>query len=434
MKLTARGMEKLAQERVTCERFVWDDDVPGLGLRMRPGGSRNWVFQYKLGKKHRRMTLGRLSAIGLAKAQDIARDLHAKVRLGGDPAADKADAREQAADTFDVIAKRFLEFKQGKIATAYHAEMTRHLLVNAKPLHEMPIKGVKRRHVAGLLSDLREAHGDSTADHVRASLSGFFTWALKEGLMGDDAGNPVAATHKEKPRSRERVLTIDELREVWEATADAADDYNEIVRLLILTLQRRDEIGGLARGEVGFGKSLITLPPARTKNRLEHKVPMAAPVIDALQKRPRIAGRTLFFGLGEGGYSGWSKAKGKLDARILDARRARLGKKAQPMPHWVLHDLRRTGDTLMNDDLGIDPHVVEAILNHISGAKSGKDGVAGVYNRAEYLAKKKAALDAWAAFVTTVVAVAPTPGDRPSERQADALTDEPAEGHRIPAE
>jgi integrase len=422
MKLTARIVEGLAKEKVTGEHFEWDDDVPGLGIRMRSGGSKNWVFQYKLGAKQRRMTLGALSAIGLTKAQETAKDLHARVRLGVDPAATKAESKERAAETFKVVAGRFLKFKEPKISAAHHGELTRHLNVDSKPLHELPIRGVKRRHVAGLLSETRQARGDSTADHLRASLSSLFTWTLKEGLMGDEAANPVTYTHREKPAARDRVLTIAEMREVWEATANQDDDYNQIVRLLMFTLQRRDDIADLKRvKETDFNTNLITLPPTRTKNKLEHKVPMSDPVVAILKRRKRIAGRNLFFGIGKGGYSGWSKAKEKLDQRILNARQAKLGKKAQPMT-WRLHDLRRTGDTMMNDILGIEPHVVEAILNHVSGAKTGKDGVAGVYNRAEYIAKKKAALATWAAFILAEVATSATLDNRPSEHQADVPT------------
>src|SRR5258708_19805419 len=140
MKLTARLVEGLAKEGVTAERFEWDDDITGLGGRMRPGGSRNWVFQHKLRKKDRRMTLGALTAVGLIKARDMAGDLHAKVKLGKDPAAEKAEAKEQAAETFDVIADRFLKFKEGKISADYHDEITRHLNGPPKPFHRSPAK------------------------------------------------------------------------------------------------------------------------------------------------------------------------------------------------------------------------------------------------------------------------------------------------------
>lgn len=139
--------------------------------------------------------------IGLVKAREMAGDLHAEVKLGQDPAAQKAEAKDQAADTFDVTADRFLKVKEGKISANYHGEMTRHLKEDAKPLHGLPVRMVKRRIVASLLSDLRESRSESTADHVRSSLSTFFTWVLKEGLMGDDAANPVTYTHKEKART-----------------------------------------------------------------------------------------------------------------------------------------------------------------------------------------------------------------------------------------
>jgi integrase len=427
MKLTARIVEKLADETVNAERIEWDDHLPGLGIRLRPGGSRNWVYQYKLGKKNRRMTLGSIKAVGLVRAREIAGELQAKVRLGQDPAAEKIEKKEQAAETFKVVAARFLKFKEGKISADYHVDVTRRLNDDAKSLHELPIKGVKRRHVASLLSDIRAERGDSTTDHLRAALSSLFTWALKEGLMGDEAANPVTQTHKEKPKTRKRVLTVSELGEVWTATADQGSDFNQIVRLLMFTLQRRDEIADLDRAkETDFHTNLITLPPTRTKNKLEHKLPMSAPVVAILKKRERIAGRNLFFGVGERGYSGWSKAKERLDQRILDARRVKFGKTAQPMPGWVLHDLRRTGDTMMNDVLAIEPHVVEAILNHVSGAKSSKDGVAGIYNKAEYIAKKKDALDRWATFILAEVATSTTPDDRPSAHRDGARIDEPA--------
>jgi hypothetical protein len=122
----------------------------------------------------------------------------------------------------------------------------------------------------------------------------------------------------------------------------------------------------------------------------------------------------------------------RLDQRIFDARRAKVCKRAMPM-FWRLLDLRRTGDTLMNDELGIDPHVVEAILNHVSGSKSAKDGVAGIYNKAAYLKMKKETLDAWAAFILAAVATSTTPDDRPSGHQDGARIDEPATALPSPA-
>jgi hypothetical protein len=172
------------------ERIVWDNDLPGLGLRLRAGGSRNWVYQYKIGAKHRRMTLGALLAVPLVRAREIAGDLHAKARLGQDPAAEKTVSKSRASETLKPIAERFLAHKKNAISESYYDDMQRHLLVNAKPLRGLSIAGIKRRDIAELLSTIRENHSDSTANHVRATLRSFFTWAMKEELLGDETANP----------------------------------------------------------------------------------------------------------------------------------------------------------------------------------------------------------------------------------------------------
>ena len=400
MKLTNRVVEALARDKVDSERIVWCDDLPGLGLRMRAGGSRNWVFQYKLGAKHRRMTLGALSAVPLVTAREIAGDLHAKVRLGEDPAAVRAVNKSRASETFKAIAERFLAHKKKTVKPRYYVEIDRHLLVNAKPLHGLAVAGITRRDIAELLLSVRVSRSDNVGNQVRASLSNFFTWAMKEGLLGDEAANPVIYTNKTETAGRDRVLTWAELREVWAALQ--GDGYGDIVHLLMLTGQRREEFGAIRWSEIDFDKSLITFPPARTKNGLEHNVPISDRVRAILKKRSRIVGRDLVFGTGKGGFSGWSKSKERLDHRIMEARKKAFGKKAQPMPSWRLHDIRRSVDTHMNE-LGIEPHIVEAILNHVSGAKSGKEGVAGIYNRARYLTQKIDALNRWAAHLIGVV-------------------------------
>jgi integrase len=217
---------------------------------------------------------------------------------------------------------------------------------------------------------------------------------MREGLV---EANPVAGTNRNEAVKRDRVLSEPELREIWAALKD--DAYSDILRLLMLTGQRREEIGALRWSEIDLEAVLITLPAARTKNKLEHLVPISGPVRDILKDRHRIVGRDLVFGQGEGGFSGWSKSKERLDARLLDARRKALGKEAQPMPDWRLHDIRRSVATGMAK-IGIQPHIIEAVLNHISGHKAG---VAGVYNRWTYLPEKTDALARWAEHLQAVV-------------------------------
>jgi integrase len=186
------------------------------------------------------------------------------------------------------------------------------------------------------------------------------------------------------------------LRSIWQAAANG--DYGNIVRLLMLTGQRREEVGGMLWSELDLSGARWRIAPSRTKNGLEHEVPLSDAAVEILKSRTRRDNRDLVFGTGEGPFQGWSNAKAGLDERILEAIRKDLGPKATLKP-WRLHDIRRTVATRMAD-LGVLPHVIEAVLNHISGHKAG---VAGVYNRAAYADEKRAALMLWANHVLSLL-------------------------------
>jgi integrase len=160
---------------------------------------------------------------------------------------------------------------------------------------------------------------------------------------------------------------------------------------LLLTGQRAAEIGSLRWDEV-FGDQIV-LPGERTKNKRPHIVPLSAPA-QAILHRLKVAGRSLVFGRDDThGFAGWGVCKQRLDERIAKANGA--------MAPWVVHDLRRTAATGMSG-LGIQPHIVEAVLNHVSGHRAG---VAGIYNRASYATEKREALNLWGEHVLAVVRV-----------------------------
>jgi integrase len=192
------------------------------------------------------------------------------------------------------------------------------------------------------------------------------------------------------------VLSEGELVEVWEVCGD--DDYGRIVRLLILTGQRKTEIGDLVWPEIDFDKRQIELPPERTKNRRAHLVPLADEALEILADVAALCGRDLVFGRGAGGFSGWSKAKAELDARIKTAREERGEEK--PMPAWVLHDLRRSVVTHLHECKFALPHVVESLVNHVSGHLAG---VAGCYNKAQHLDERRQALELWGKHLVALV-------------------------------
>jgi integrase len=177
------------------------------------------------------------------------------------------------------------------------------------------------------------------------------------------------------------------LRTIWHALGN--DDFGVILKLLMLTGQRAGEIAGLRWSEVDAERNVISLPGERTKNGRPHEIPIARAARELLEARPHIAGRDLVFGKWGGRFTGWAKPRLALDERT------------GPLPHWVIHDLRRSVATGMAD-IGIQPHIIEAVLNHVSGHKGG---IAGIYNRAQYATEKAQALARWDEHLSDVVSV-----------------------------
>lgn len=384
MRLTKPNIAKLKLPLGKSEAIVFDDALPGFGIRIRAGGKRVWIAQYRVGRQQRRVTIGNVETLNPDKAREEARSILAKVHLGSDPQTEKAESRARASVTLGAVAKRYLdEYARPGLKPRSYEEVERHLTRHWSPLRELPIHKIQRANVAGRLAEIAKESGPFASNRARASLSALFSWAMGEGLVDL---NPVTGTNKATEEvSRDHVISNFELAAIWRACRD--DDYGRIVRLLILTGQRREEVGAMAASEVTEAGRLWIIPRERTKNGLPHDVPLSDPALEILSSTPRREGRHLLFGEGKGGFQGWSKAKAKLDTRIVKA-----GAKVRP---WRLHDIRRTVATGMAG-LGTLPHVIEAVLNHVSGHKAG---VAGVYNRATYAKEKCEALNAWAGHI-----------------------------------
>jgi len=354
---------------------------PGFGLRLRAGGSRNFVFQYKLGTKQRRIALGAASAIGVDRAREAARDLYAKVRLGQDPAAAKAEGRIMAAETFAAVSRRFLDHQAKHLRPGSLTEIRRHLLKYATPLHGLALTKVERRNVAGVIAAVSDSSGAVTANRVRTTIGGLYSWAMQNGLA---EANPVVGTARLRERSRERVLAPNELGLIWRHLGDG--HYAAVMQLLMLTGQRASEIADLRWSEI-HGDTIV-LPPERTKNGRTHVIPISTSVGAVIEAQPHRLGRDLIFGIGEGGFKGWHIRKQRLDATI----KAATGKALEP---WTVHDIRRSVVTGMAE-IGIAPHIVEAVVNHVSGHRAGS---AGIYNKARYQDEVRIALQRWADFL-----------------------------------
>ena len=183
MKLSQDAVTRLKVPAGRSELLIFDDALPGFGARIREGGSRTWIVQYQIGPKQRRISLGAVSGQPADKARKAAGTLLARVRLGEDPQADKLKARATAGVTLGSVIERFIEWKQEKLRPRTLSELSRHLRVLWKPLHQLQIGSVDRSMVAVRLVALASGSGASTADKARTSLSTLFTWAVKEGLV-----------------------------------------------------------------------------------------------------------------------------------------------------------------------------------------------------------------------------------------------------------
>lgn len=401
-RLSQLFIDRLSGTPVGRDMFHWDSVVPGFGVRVFVSGRISWIVQYRTSdRRQRRLSIGDVRHLPLADARARARELLAQVALGHDPQADRQKVR-QASRVLDLV-EAYLSDAKVKRKPRSYVEIERSLRKASAPLHHLKVDAVDRRDVVEVLNRIKVESGPFAASRVRAYLSAMWSWGLRSGLA--EGRNPVALTPRPAvEKSRERVLSEAELSLIWRCTADGTA-YSRIVRLLMLTGQRREEVGAMRWDEIQAGEvALWVLPSSRTKNGRQHEVPLSPLAIEQLPLRGDGA---LAFGTGAAGFSGWSGSKVRLDRRMLQQAREDFEvchgcppESGEVEVHpWRLHDLRRTFATWANE-MGIEPHVVEAILNHVSGAAKG--GVAGVYNRATYRRQKTEALWQWQKFFLSI--------------------------------
>src|SRR5262249_6208445 len=336
------------------------------------------------GHKQRRMKIGDCEKMTRAQAYAKAKKLLGRVANDEDPQADKRQTRKESKFTFKAVIPHYLDTKRAQVRASTFNQVSRYLTDSWQPLHDMPISAIARRDVAHELGKMTRKNGTTTAARARSALSAFYVWCLGEGLC---ESNPCVGTNRPgESKPRERVLSDAELVAIWNA---APPFFGRIIKLLILTGCRREEIGGLKESEIDTENRVLRLPPDRTKSGKAHVVPLSDLAWSVLAEQPRLEGREHVFAhdRGQGGFS-WSRAKADLDKRLGESVR-----------EWRLHDLRRTVATRMAD-LGVMPHVIEAVLGHYSGHKAG---TAGIYNRSGYPSEVRNALMMWSDHVNALV-------------------------------
>ena len=372
-RLTAKGIE--AVRAADDRRELPDDYMRGLYLVVQPTGSKSWAVRYRHGGRSHKHTVGPYPAFDLKQARDAAAKVLRAVAEGRHP------EQRQSGSVEDAVAQ-FLE-RHGK---------------NYRPKPRSEAERLLRLHVVGnwgrrKLEEITRAdvramvariEAPVAANRVHSIVRKLFNWAVENDLIVNSPVAGLKAPHAET--SRDRVLTDDELRRVWQAAERLGPLNGAVVRLLVLTGQRRNEVAHMQWGELDLEKRLWTLPRERVKNDRRHEVPLSSQAVATIQALPRISDRFVFSTNAESPVNDFGKNKGRLD-------------ELSGVSDWVLHDLRRTVASGMAR-LGISLAVIEKVLNHASGSFAG---IVGVYQRHEFAEEKRAALEKWAEHVERLV-------------------------------
>jgi len=413
IRLTDAAVQRLKSDKPQTD--YWDTHSPGLGIRVSKKGTKTWCIRCRVlvngQKKLKRFNLDRYPAMSLKKARETAGKAFDAAASGDNPAdvigPKKIEVKaEQSLNSFAAVRDEFLDKyrtrKNTKPKPRTLEEMRRTLTSDrlkgwkTRPLHEIT-KGDVIDILDGLIDEGKEARANTYLVHIRMMMN----WAEGRGKIEIPPSDRIKPPGNEP--SRERVLTTNEIKAVWNATLPSRKTecavFGQIVRILLLTGQRRSEVSGMRWTELNLDTKTWEIPSTRTKNKLPQLVPLSEPVIEIIncQKETQkhlpekvhkaITNSGLVLTCTGNPFSGWSRSKARLDGRA-------------EITDWRLHDLRRTLVTGMNETLKTLPHVVEAVVNHVSGHKAG---VADVYNRALYLDERKEALDLWANHIMEAV-------------------------------
>ncbi|MCZ6771954.1 MAG: tyrosine-type recombinase/integrase [Proteobacteria bacterium] len=400
-KLTDRNVNRKPPESGQIE--MWDTTLPGFGIRIGHGGKRTYNVMVRINGKQRRVTVANAKLIGLAESREKAREIMRDAARGIDPVEreriDRREAQKTGQGTFAAIAEMYMQEKgrQRKSAGELQRKLDREILPE---IGHLPIADITRADIKNLLLK-KAATAPIAANRLLALIRPIFAYAQDEERL-ETVPNLRNLMQEETPRNR--VLSDEEIKDVWRASQLVGYPYGHIVRLLLLTGQRRSEVAGLVMDELnGDGWKL---PAERSKNGRGHLIPLAALAQEIIDHcRDRHSNGLVFRSTGStrhGPLSGWGPMKTRLDKFIVEIRREDAEKtgedpeKVKSLPHWTLHDLRRTAATGLQS-LGFSDEVIDRVLNH------ALPGVRRAYNQFSRNPEKKMALDAWARHVESIV-------------------------------
>lgn len=370
------GVKKLKPRKT---RYVQPDpELRGHYIRTQPSGVKSFVAVARdPNGKQIWTTIGAADAMRIAEAREKAREVILRVRAGQPAVPVKPDSVEAVAENF---VKRYVAEKGLRSKPEIERSLNMYVLPRWRGREFVSIR---RSDVASLLDAVADEHGPSQADAVLALVRKISNWYatrcdgyVSPFVMGMRRTSP-------KERERKRILKDDELRAVWRQ-AEANGRFGALVRLLLLTAQRRDKVASMRWADVSLD-GLWRVPTEKREKGTPGELLLPALALEIIQAQPRVADNLFVFaGRGSGPFSGYSKAKASFDAKL------------PAMPPWVLHDLRRTARSLMSK-AGVRPDIAERVLGH------KLQGVEGVYDRHEYGAEKADALKRLAGLIDTIL-------------------------------
>jgi integrase len=396
LKLTIQEVQK-AIPIDGLETIYRDTEVTGFSLKTTPSNSKIFFFQYRIGGRAgitRKIKIGNYPAIKPDEARKIAIQYAAEVARKLDPQERlkkevglKLKSRESSfGKLFEVYSeKRLSQNRSGdKVKRVFEREFL-------PSLKDMAITAVDRSDISKIVNRIHDRGIPYAANRALTHVKTFFRWVVSEGYL---QGDPTSVMQKpfKNETERDRVLTLDELKLLW-AQFDAikCKAFGDVLKLLLLTGQRREEVGSMRWDNLDLNKGLWLMPRSSTKNKLPHVVPLAGVALRILKSQIRIvvkdkeSGRTfpspyVFTTTGKTAISGWSRIKNEIDKGLV-VNKAKI-------ENWRIHDLRRTASTNLGD-LGFHDEDIAMLLNH------QHRGVTAIYNRSTYLERKKEMLKKW---------------------------------------
>jgi integrase len=413
-------------------REIRDSLSQGLYLVIQPSGSRSWAMRFRRPDgSPGKLTLGSVDLSGkeaqgdpvlgtpltLAAARALASEVHRQRKMGRDVIADyvakkqrfRIESEAAVANSFGALAPQFIaEYARPKTrrwrATArmlglrYPKDGETFEIIHGGLSHRWaskPVRDITKHDIQDVVDEARdrgvpglvrhsEGPTEGQARSMLSTLSTFFGWVAKRKRLIEMS--PCTVHRPEAPKSRDRVLTDAEIRIFWKSCDAVSEPFSQALKMLLITGCRLSEVSQMRRDELSEDGSTWNIPGLRTKNHRPHVVPLPPLARSILATVKLVSGDFMFTTTGRSPISGWARVKARLDSEMS-------------VPSWRLHDLRRTAATGMAE-IGIAPHIVEAALNHVSGARAG---VAGTYNRAAYSQEKRAALERWGAHVEDLI-------------------------------